>query len=151
MTIITDFEASKFGIITKHEKMQNGEYRFRLLSKDGSSYIRTESSGIVEWQNSHYHSKIQEIYIVQKGWMAFAENINGGIILRIFNSNEIVLSQPNIVHNVYLSPYSIIHTVKFGNTSETDWNASPEFDDITKKLSEEDILNLAKSSGTKSH
>lgn len=145
MTIITEAEATDFGISTRHEKMPNGELRFRLLSSDGSSYIRTESGDMVEWQNSHYHRQVKEMYIVQKGWMAFAEYIDNKLCLKLYYPGDFVISQPNIKHNVYLSPNSVIHTIKFGDTSSSDWNAASDFDEITKSLTKEDIIKLTSS------
>lgn len=144
MKFITDLEATKFGINTRHEEMPNGELRFRLLSIDGSSYIRTESNNAT-WQNSHYHKKLKEMYIVQKGWIAFAEYIDGKLRLKLYYPGEFVISQPNVKHNVYLSANSVIHTVKFGDTSILDWNDALDFDELTKKLDEKDIVKLASS------
>src|ERR1700726_80882 len=70
--ISTDL-ASELGISTSHSRMDNGELRYRLVAKDGSSYIRTEASAGGGWQNSHYHKILQETYIVEDKWLAFAE------------------------------------------------------------------------------
>ena len=37
-------EAEALGVTTLHEEMDNGELRFRLRARDGSSYIRTQSA-----------------------------------------------------------------------------------------------------------
>lgn len=56
---------SEYGIEIKSHIMDNGEKRFRMIGKDGSGYIRTESLD-GGWQKAHYHEKIQELYLVQK-------------------------------------------------------------------------------------
>ena len=66
-------EARSLGIEAVHQEMENGERRFRLVSSDGSSYIRTEASKEGGWQNSHFHEQLTEIYIVQSGWLVYAE------------------------------------------------------------------------------
>ncbi|WP_058303378.1 hypothetical protein [Gorillibacterium timonense] len=66
-------EAETLGVRTIHHKMENGERRFRLVSADGSSYIRTEASRHSGWQNSHYHKEVTEWYVVQKDWFPSPE------------------------------------------------------------------------------
>lgn len=141
MTKISDEDAHKlYGITTKHEIMANGELRFRQLCEDGSAYIRTVSGESGAWQNSHFHKQVKETYIVQLGWFAYAELIDGVVSGKVYRRDEAVTTQPNIVHNVYLPEGAIIHTVKHGNTSERDWWASEQFDDMTKNITEEAIL-----------
>lgn len=49
MKEILDSELESYGISLKHNIMDNGERRFRLIGKDGSSYIRTESTEEGAW------------------------------------------------------------------------------------------------------
>lgn len=143
MPPLTEAEAQKRGISTHYEIMPNGESRYRLMGGDGSGYIRTESNKVGEWQKSHVHTKLQEMYIVQTGWMAIAECIHDTISLKIYTSGQWVVSRPGIIHNVYLPANTIIHTVKFGEIIPNDWDASPECDAQTKSLSESDIQRLS--------
>lgn len=141
MSKITNEDASRiYGIDTKHEIMENGELRFRLLSEDGSAYIRTVSGDAGAWQNSHFHKQVRETYIVQEGWIAYAELINGVLVGHVYRKDETVTTQPNIIHNVYLPKGAIIHTVKHGNTKDRDWWASEQFDDITKNITEDVLI-----------
>jgi hypothetical protein len=133
-----------YGVITKHERMENGELRFRLMHSDGSGYARTESRNGSGWQNSHYHIGAKEIYSVQKGWMAFAEYIDHKVCIQIIRPGDFIMSNPGVVHNVYLAADSVIHTVKFGETKDGDWHAFLEFDQVTKNLNEESIFRKAK-------
>jgi hypothetical protein len=140
MAKISDDEArSKYGISTKHEKMNNGELRFRLLCEDGSAYIRTVAGDQGAWQNSHHHKSVKETYIVQEGWMAYAEMREGVFIGTVYGKDASVTTQPGIVHNVYLPQGAVIHTVKHGIALDRDWHVSEEFDEMTKSLSEVDI------------
>lgn len=66
-------EVESDGTTVNKEVMDNGEVRTRLISADNSAYIRTEASDNGGWQNSHYHLEHEETYIVQKGWVGFAE------------------------------------------------------------------------------
>ena len=134
MKEIKDNELNKYGIFTKHHIMDNGEKRFRLIGSDGSSYIRTESSNNSGWQNSHYHTNIKELYLVQKGTIIFAELIDNKIKTKKYSEGEFFISQPNIPHNVYMFPNTITHTIKFGDCSKTDWNESKELDNIIKTI-----------------
>ena len=132
----------KHSVFTKHEQMSNGEYRFRLVSKDGSSYIRTVAER-GSWQNSHHHNVVRETYIVQCGWMVIAQRLEGRRLLyRLRPPGGIITTTPLIVHNVYLPSGAVIHTVKHGSTMEFDWHADEEFDSMTNELSEQDIERL---------
>lgn len=133
----------KYGITCRHERMPNGELRFRLVSNDGSGYIRTVATSIGGWQNSHCHRELRETYIVQKGWMACAEFANGKRVLRKYGPGEIVTTRPHIVHNVYLPGAAVTHTVKHGKAQGLDWTPCPEFDSLTQNLTEDDINRLA--------
>lgn len=139
---ISETEAVKLGVNTNHEIMDNGEKRFRLTFSDGSSYIRTEAPLDGSWQNSHYHTSLQEIYIVQKGWIVFVEyhsSTNRCIFYKV-NEGQFHISIPKIPHNVYVSPGSKFHTVKFGDLSVNDWIKYESLDTITKVLTEKELL-----------
>jgi len=135
-------DLASYGIILNHEKMENGELRFRLMGKDGSGYIRTVAGKQGAWQNSHYHKQIMETYIVQSGWMALAELLNGKLKLHVLRPGEIVTTKPGVVHNIYLPKGAVIHTVKHGKCTAEDWNPSEEFDKQTKKISEKEIFQM---------
>jgi len=137
-------EARSRGIWAEHNQMPNGEYRFRLRSRDGSAYIRTEATADSGWQRSHWHRNVKETFIVQQGRMALAEWVSDSLHLRIFSAGEIVTTQPGISHNVYMFPDSIIHTVKHGDEGATaDWIADLDLDGKTRSLTETEILKLA--------
>ena len=68
MKSVTDATARKtFGVSTVHQKMENGEVRFRLIDKHGLGYVRTHAGERGSWQNSHFHLTHAETYIVQSG------------------------------------------------------------------------------------
>lgn len=127
--------AEEYGIETKHSIMENGEKRFRLVClKDNSSYNRAESGEKSYWQNSHYHTSIRELYIVQKGEVLFAQQINGKLTIKKFKENEVFQSEPNVPHNVYMYQNAVIHTVKFGAIGEPDWIPCEELDEILENI-----------------
>ena len=105
-----------------------------------------------KWQDSRYHKGVQVRFIVQKGWMAFAKSFKSGvgIQIKILREGEMVSSEPNIPHNIYIPVGAVIDRVKFGDTGAQkasgalDWHASPELDRLTKSLSESQIRELAK-------
>lgn len=130
MKEIQDSELENYGISLKHNIMDNGEKRFRLIGKDGSSYIRTESTEEGAWQNSHYHTSIKELYLVQKGTIKFVELIDDKLVVNIYSEGEFCISKPMIPHNVYMSPNTITHTIKYGDCSNADWNACEELDEM---------------------
>jgi hypothetical protein len=128
MREISAAQASRdFGITTKHHEMDNGERRFRLLKNDGTAYIRTEAIASSGWQNSHFHKAVRETYIVQTGWVAFAELISSELVIRVLEPGDVVTTQPMVVHNVYLSGDAVIHTVKHGLAQGEDRHT----DDVT--------------------
>jgi hypothetical protein len=136
-------EARAKGVWTEHSEMPNGELRFRLRHDDGTAYSRTEAAGNGGWQKSHHHRNVRETYITQRGRMALAELIDGALRMRVFGSNEICTTEPNIPHNVYLYPDAVIHTVKHGDAgSATDWHSDPSLDEKTLHLNEADIARL---------
>ncbi|MBS4203632.1 hypothetical protein [Lederbergia citrea] len=139
-------EARLSGIDVNFEIMNNGEKRFRLVSSDGSSYCRTVGSAIGAWQNSHYHKAVSEFYVVQTGWIVYAEiGLNGEIDFRFLQEGESVSVTPFVHHNIYMASNSITHTIKYGGGSDgIDWFPSEELDNITKKLTENDLLEINK-------
>lgn len=137
-------EAHVFGISINFEQMSNGEKRYRLVGSDGSSYCRTVGSEIGAWQNSHYHKKVSEFYIVQSGWIGYAElGLDGERRMKILHAGESMTVNPFVHHNIYLSPNTTIHTIKYGEIGDQkDWFSSKKLDYLTKKLSEDDLLCL---------
>lgn len=128
MKEISNHELSNYGIDTKHHIMDNGELRFRLKGSDGSAYIRTEASADSGWQNSHYHTSIKELYLVQSGWILFAELFDDKIVIKKYMAEQFCITQPGVPHNVYLAPNTIMHTIKFGDCSQVDWQKSEKLD-----------------------
>jgi len=133
-------ELSQYGIRTNHSLMDNGERRFRLAGADGSCYIRTEAAEDSGWQNSHWHSRLSEICIVQQGWVVYAELIDGKVVAKKYTAGEYYLIPPMIPHNSYLAPHTVLHTVKFGDCADPDWIASPELDALVKGTDPETLL-----------
>lgn len=135
-------EARSAGIDINFDEMDNGEKRYRLVASDGSSYCRTVSSKQGAWQNSHYHKSVSEFYVVQSGWLVYAElNQDRALNLRLLKENESVIVNPYIHHNIFLSANTVTHTIKYGDAQiEIDWFSSPELDKLTKGLSIEDFL-----------
>ena len=140
MKEITHNELAQYGIRTNHNVMDNGELRFRLAGADGSCYIRTESARDGGWQNSHWHTKLSEICIVQQGWVVYAELINGKVSAKKYTAGEHFVISSVIPHNSYMAPNSILHTVKFGDCTDADWIASPELDALVKNTDPESLL-----------
>ena len=140
MRAISDHELSQYGIRTQHNIMDNGERRFRLAGADGSCYIRTESAADSGWQNSHWHTRLSELCIVQEGWVVYAELIDGKVAARKYTAGEHFVIRPILHHNTYMAPHSILHTVKFGDCANADWIASPELDALVKGTDPESLL-----------
>lgn len=132
MKQIPDSQLSQYGITTNHNIMDNGERRFRLAGADGSVYIRTEATGESGWQNSHCHTRLSELCIVQEGWVYYAELIDGQVVTHRYNAGEHFVIRPMIPHNSYMGPNAILHTVKFGDCSNADWIPSPELDELVR-------------------
>lgn len=140
MERITSEKASTdHGITTFHNRMPNGELRFRLKKADGTAYIRTEADSTGGWQESHYHKFVQETYIVQKGWIAFAQYENKEFTIKRFVEGQSFTTKPHIIHNVYMPKRAVIHTVKHGNGRGDDRNTEGTefFDKICKSISNE--------------
>ena len=137
---------AQHGISALHHEMENHELRFRLKHTSGSAYILTKATAGSGWQKSHYHEVVRETYIVESGWMAFAELLDGWMRVRIFANGAVLTTQPNVVHNVYLPDGAIIHTVKHGggegDDRHTDGDA-PALDLLTCALSNEAQIRAA--------
>ncbi len=136
--------SSQYGIYANHEIMDNGEVRFRLMSIDGSGYIRTVAPPEGGWQRSHFHKQTVETYVIESGWMGVAVPgiADQPIALRKVEAGAVYNTQLGEVHNIYLPAKSIIHTVKHvsGRTESSDWFSAPDFDKLTIKLTEKDFL-----------
>ena len=131
--------ATEQGIGTKHEKTASGEFRFRLVAGDGSSYVRTIASDAGGWQHSHYHRSIVETYIVQAGWIALVEYQQSNLTWHILSANEVYTTTTGVAHNVYLPAGTVLHTVKHGDGGAKDWHAHDELDKLTRSLNESSI------------
>lgn len=143
----------KHDIKTFNSLMENGEYRFRLIKGDGTAYIRTESQDDSGWQESHYHKYVMETYIVQSGWIAYAELVQGNPEITFFVSGDVFTTKPNIAHNVYMSKYSVIHTVKHGTAHGDDrfTDGLEQFDKACKSYDSDALAYLQSTkSGKKS-
>lgn len=142
---LTDEEARAFGVETMHHVMDNGERRFRLTSADGSSYIRTEASSEGGWQNSHVHKELTEIYVVQRGWIIYAElTAEGKLTMKKLQQGEVIVVTPHVHHNLYMRSHSVTHVVKYGaaDAAEADWHPSPALDGLTRCIVESELLQI---------
>lgn len=143
MRQLSDEDAATLGVQTRHEQMDNGEYRFRLTSTDGSAYSRTVGGDRGAWQNSHFHESVRETYIVQSGWMAFAQRIAQKVTLQVYRPGQLLTTEPRVSHNVYLPAGAVIHTVKYDGTNVSDWHADAELDRVTKAITEDQMVRAA--------
>ncbi|MBR0830649.1 hypothetical protein JQ596_34600 [Bradyrhizobium manausense] len=143
MPLLSDKDAAALGVHTRHEQMDNGEYRFRLTATDGSAYSRTVGGDRGAWQNSHFHEQVRETYIVQSGWMAFAQRIEQGVTLQVYRPGQLLTTEPRVSHNVYLPAGAVIHTVKYGEATGSDWHADAELDRATKAVTEDQMVRAA--------
>lgn len=66
--------------------------------------------------------------------MALASLRNGRLRIERFNENDIVTTQPELPHNVYLPANAVIHTVKYGYARGKDWHESPGLDELVLPL-----------------
>lgn len=147
MKEINQSEAEKkYKIFTRHQEMENGELRFRLIKDDGTAYSRTEAGGSGFWQESHCHKNTKETYIVQKGWIACAKMHSEQCKIQIFKEDEIFTIGPDTCHNIYMAKGAVIHTVKHGESKKEDRilnNETKKLDKISRSLNEDQILALA--------
>lgn len=132
-------EALELGISTYHNEMDNGEKRFRLSTQTGSSYILTLSPSEASWQNSHYHEKKKEFYVVEKGWVLMVTLENEKMNIKKLEADECFFVPVGTKHNIYISENTVLHTVKFG-TEEMDWNPCPDLDEMLKAVKVENYL-----------
>lgn len=141
-SLAAEIEFREQGIVVNGEQMPNGELRFRMIDRDGNGYIRTETT-VGGWQNSHRHKSLSETYVVERGWMGFAEIVDGELLVRIFTEGQSVTTPIDICHNVYLPSGAIIHTVKHGGIcGSSDWISCPDLDAASRGLSEKAIYLL---------
>jgi mannose-6-phosphate isomerase-like protein (cupin superfamily) len=148
---LTCWEASsKYGISIRHGKMcANGELRFRLISSDGSAYIKTVTTNESEgWQNPHYHNYLKETYIVEEGWVGYIEYTGGETTAVKFNKGDVFTTKPGVSHNLYMPKDAVIHTIKHGsnkgsNEEETDWHSDSKASEILNSYVEnEQAINF---------
>ena len=141
MKELSDKDARQYGIYTVHHEMDNGEFRFRLVSENGSSYILTQSNINNGWQNSHVHYQKKEYYIVERGFVLIALMIDGKLKIEKLFENDSFSIPVGVAHNVLMSDNSILHTVKFG-TKEEDWNSCEELDELLSSMDIKKLLDV---------
>lgn len=140
MEPISSDQAAAYGVTSSHNRMDNGELRYRLVSTDGSAYVRVEASAEGGWQNSHYHKAVLETYIIQKEWAAFVELSDDTLNWRIMRPGDVYTTRREISHNIYLPANAVIHVVKHGATDVgNDWYSDEVLDSKTKHLSEQEL------------
>ncbi|MGN6820677.1 MAG: hypothetical protein ACTHJR_18630 [Sphingomonas sp.] len=146
--ISSEDAAQYHGIVSRHGRMKRtGELRFRLLKNDGTAYIRTEASDTGGWQKSHWHNRVLETYIVQTGWIGYAELMDGIPVFRIYAAGERFTTSPFVIHNVYMPAKAVIHTVKHGDgigEKRLEDNRTDQFTALTEKIDEKELRSLAK-------
>jgi len=144
--MLTKFDVLAAGCTVDGKIMGTGERRYRFRAPDKTAYTRTEAGKDGAWQNAHHHKGLLETYVVQTGWIAFAESCDGMRVVGIFGKGAVVTSRPLIDHNVYLPAGSVIHTVQHGKAvgnpenKNNDWYAADTaFDEWSKGLTLENI------------
>lgn len=134
-----DAAEKDWGIYNRHERMPNGELRFRLMQATGSGYILTVSSGSAGWQKSHWHQETTEIYVVEEGWIGFASLTppSSTPSLSVHLPGDILTTHPKIPHNVFMPANTKVHTIKIaqGNT-KNDWHGCADLDEMIELLDE---------------
>ena len=140
-TPLSDRQAKDLGVTTRHERMDNGELRFRLCASDGSSYIRTEAGAQSGWQNSHLHRYVHELNVIQQGVMLVVEEHDGVLVPRVLRTGDFYLCPLNVPHNSYLLPGTVAHTVKYGQElPDVDWVSCPQLDPRCRALDVDALL-----------
>lgn len=136
------------GIKVSGSLMDNGEYRFRLMAGEqfsSTGYIMTKMPDDIvgAWQKSHSHKQLTETYIVQEGWVgyAFLSDLEERLNLRIYRPGQVFSVLPGVAHNVFMTPGSLIHTVKHGDCSlEKDWWSSPRLNELLVGIGERELI-----------
>lgn len=136
------------GIRFSGSLMDNGEYRFRLMAGEqfsSTGYIMTRMPDDIvgAWQKSHSHRKLTETYIVQEGWIGYASHSRFGSEpeLIVYRPGQVFTVPPGLVHNVFMMPGSLIHTVKHGDCSlEKDWWPSATLDELLVGIGEKELI-----------
>ena len=77
--------------------------------------------------------------MVQKGTIIFVELINNKVNIKKYEEGEFFISQPMVPHNIYMFPNTILHTIKFGDCSKSDWHENKELDEIIKTFNINEI------------
>jgi hypothetical protein len=152
--INSDKAKERYGISMCHQRMDNGELRFRLIKDDGTAYVRTEAGSSGSWQESHCHKNVKETCVVQKGWIACAKMCNERCTIQVFREDEIFTIEPSTAHNIYMAKGSVIHTVKHGASKKENriLNGETEkLDKIVQNLSEGQTLALAENDENKNN
>jgi hypothetical protein len=82
---------------------------------------------------------VKETYIVQAGWVGYAELHNGASRFFVYCAGEIFTTSPDVIHNVYMSDGAVIHTVKHGHSigeARLVDERTKQFDSATSVVSE---------------
>lgn len=132
-----------FGVRLNHERMDNGELRFRLTGADQSSYIRCENPGPPVWENAHAHSRLRELVLVQRGRVIFVEQKGEQARFLLLKPGCFALTTPGVPHTQWLDRDTVVHTVKFGDCAGPDWIPAPALDALTHPLTGAEALALA--------
>ena len=68
-----------------------------------------------------------------------AQYIEGNTKINRVEKGKIFNVEPNVPHNVYMYPNTVLHTVKYGEVEEYDWQEFKELDNILKNKTMEEL------------
>ena len=66
-------------------------------------------------------------------------SIEGNTKINRVEKGKIFNVEPNVPHNVYMYPNTVLHTVKYGEVEEYDWQEFKELDNILKNKTMEEL------------
>jgi len=133
--------------IDHNENEKTGEQRYSVEMSDGSKWILTVAGKNGGWQNAHFHKGLWETYVIQSGFIAFAEDTGQNMSVDYHCIGDVVSSVVNKAHNVWMSPGAVIHTVKAGepvgnpDKKGNDWWPAPALDAWSKSLADEAAID----------
>lgn len=137
--IVKDEYLGENNILMSIEKMPNTETRYRIKIDDNTLYSITKSGEELAWQNSHYHTNCNELYLVQKGKVLIVMQEAEKITKKIIETGEMIAIKPNISHNIYMFENTETCVLKYGDVKQNDWHPDKILDSVCKNIDIENI------------
>jgi len=145
-----------FGFTGNGVRVSSGDTKVRLNHNDGTFVQRIQTLIVGndgKWQKARTNKGIEEVYVVQKGWIGHATIYLEKPLFEVFKAGSILRTTRGKPYNIFEAPGTTVIVVGFGEMDSKHSNSekggldfwpSDELDTACQKMKADDLLDLLK-------